>query len=123
MSLTVHTARVSYGGSDRLDVTRKGGNRLGIYFAPSWDLLSPYLAKRKAGTLTDHDWTAYVAAYTREMRESFLTSRRLWDAVLAMPEVTLVCYCTDPARCHRTVLAEILVKLGATYAGERSTST
>ena len=27
--------------------------------------------------------------------------------------------CTDPARCHRTVLASILAKLGAINEGER----
>ena len=44
--------------------------------------------------------------------------RAAWDALLARPAVVLVCYCTDPARCHRRVLAELLAKLGAVDLGE-----
>ena len=43
MSLIVHTARVSYGGADRLDVTRKSAGPEGIVFAPSWAILRPAL--------------------------------------------------------------------------------
>lgn len=42
-----------------------------------------------------------------------------WRALLARPRVVLACYCADPERCHRTILArDILPKLGATYRGE-----
>ena len=119
MSLTVFTARVSYGGSDRFDVTRKSGGALGQHFAPSWHLLQPYLAKRRAGTISDADWNSYAEQYTEQMRDSYRLYRDEWDALLARETTTLVCYCTDPAKCHRTVLAQILVKLGATYNGER----
>lgn len=44
---TVRTARISYRGGDRLDVTRKSG-REGIVFAPSWTLLGPVLRTRRA---------------------------------------------------------------------------
>ena len=64
-------------------------------------------------------WALYSAAYASEMRESYRTQRATWDALLARESVTLVCYCTDPARCHRTLLAGILAKLGATVVGER----
>lgn len=43
----VHTARISYRGEDRLDVTRKSG-REGLVFAPSWALLGPVLRARRA---------------------------------------------------------------------------
>ena len=36
MTLRVHTARVSYGGADRLDITRKSAPPEGIAFVPSW---------------------------------------------------------------------------------------
>ncbi len=38
---------------------------------------------------------------------------------LARSSATPVCYCTG-THCHRFLLAEILVKLGATYRGERT---
>jgi hypothetical protein len=151
MSLTVHTARVSYGGADRLDVSRKSAGPDGIAFAPSWAILRPALdllsvarsmraAADHAGAAKPDDamlaescvemtraaeaieigaWALYVEAYRGEMRESYRTHRPAWDALLARSEVTLVCYCTDAARCHRTLLAGILAKLGATIAGER----
>ncbi len=142
MSLTVHTARVSYGGADRLDVSRKSAGPDGVAFAPSWAILRPALdlmqnasatlsfAKLdppkasadevKFAAIVQHSaWALYSAAYAAEMRESYRTQRAAWDALLARESVTLVCYCTDPARCHRTLLAGILAKLGATVAGER----
>ena len=151
MSLRDHTARVSYGGADRLDITRKSAPPEGIAFAPSWAILRPALdmmalartmraAAEHAGEARPDDavlaescvemtraaehivratWALYVEAYTAEMRESYRTQRPAWTALLARESVTLVCYCTDTARCHRTVLASILAKLGAINEGER----
>lgn len=150
-SLTVHTARVSYDGADRLDVTRKSAGPDGIAFAPSWAILRPALdalrcaeamrdaadvapssfvdltrfaesaaeMRRAADVVRDATWALYSAAYTAEMRESWRANRHVWNALLSRESVTLVCYCTDPARCHRTLLAGILAKLGSTDAGER----
>jgi hypothetical protein len=43
VTLAVHTARMSYRGDDRLDVTRKSAGPEGIAFAPSWAILRPAL--------------------------------------------------------------------------------
>lgn len=137
MTLTVHTARVSYGGDDRLDVTRKSAGPEGIVFAPSWAILGPALDLLKCAedvgsqSCTSCDrmncdgqriahmtWALYSAAYAAEMRESYRTQRAAWRALLARESVTLVCYCTDPERCHRSLLASILEKLGAKNCGE-----
>ena len=149
MTLLVHTARVSYDGPDRIDVTRGSATASGLPFSPSWTILRPakellHLADQLATIANDapllpgmaamdraipakvseaiagNTWALYAAAYLGEMRESYRPERRAWDELLARESVTLVCYCVDPARCHRTLLAEILVKLGATYLGERS---
>ena len=135
LALRVHTARVSYGGADRLDITRKSAPPEGIAFAPSWAILNPALTilrgavalqqtgdgemQIRATLVAGAAWDLYREAYTMEMRESYRRSRPAWDALLARESVTLVCYCTDPARCHRTVLASILAKLGAINEGER----
>lgn len=117
--LIVRTARISSGDPDRLDVTRQSGSELGKVFAPSWMLLRPFLAKRKADLLTERDWLDYVARYTDEMRTSFRRHGDAWESLLARERVVLVCFCTDPERCHRTVLGrDILTKLGAGFAGE-----
>lgn len=130
MTLQVYTARLGLRDPDYLDVSLQGNMRcaeageagghrhLGLSFCPSPYLLYPYLSKRKFGTLTDADWTEYAARYTGEMRHSYVVRRPAWDALLALPRVVLLCFCTDPERCHRRVLAGILVKLGAVDCGE-----
>lgn len=129
----VWTARLGFRGDDWLDVSLQGNMRraeegevgghrgIGLAFAPSPELLYPYLSARKFKRLTPESWPRYRAAYTAEMRRSYVASRPAWDAVLALPSVTLLCFCTDAAECHRTVLAEILGKLGADVRGERGT--
>lgn len=140
MTLHVYSARITYRGVDRLDVTRKSG-REGIFLAPSWDILVPALeARRQAidllqrATIGQYDpkdaagdaakieaeaWDAYVPAYLAEMRASYRKHRTKWESPLARSTVILVCYCTDPVRCHRAILrAHILPKLGAVDCGE-----
>ncbi len=119
MAVRVRTARVTYRGADRLDVSRKGGDPIGLAFAPSWSILSPVLRARRAGTDDAALWSAYVRAYEAEMRTSYRSRRAAWRDVLGRELVTLCCYCRDPLRCHRTVLARILAKLGAIVEGER----
>jgi hypothetical protein len=116
VTLVVYTARVTYAGADRLDVTRKSGGALGVVFAPSWALLRPHLAARREGRDT---WDAYAPMYRAEMVASYRAHRAAWDALLAREVATLCCYCTDPARCHRTLLAGFLARLGADARGER----
>lgn len=123
MTLHVHTARISYGGADRLDVTRKSGTTV---FAPTWRILNDALAARRRAAAEHRPeieglaWEAYVPKYVDEMRESYREHRAAWNDLLARETVTLVCYCVDAERCHRRLLAGILVKLGAVDMGERA---
>jgi hypothetical protein len=118
MTLRIHTARISYGGPDRLDVTRKGGS----IFGPSWGLLTWALSHPK----DDEHFEIYRARYLAQMRQSYRDSRAAWDELLARDRAVLCCYCVNPARCHRTLLAELLVKAGeargiaVSYEGEIS---
>ncbi len=122
----IYTARVSYGGADRFDVTRKTGGPLGEIFAPSWALLAPVLAHRKAGTMTGDVWRVYCDGYRAEMRASYTAHRTAWDDLAARAEVTLVCYCAEVGRCHRLLLAKMVLAVAmrrgvaARYAGERA---
>jgi len=119
--LTLWTAPMGYAGADRLDITRKSGDPV---FAPSWNILGPALALRRAAETTAQVNAAYREAYLGEMRQSYARSRARWHALLSMPEATLVCYCARPSHashCHRLVLAWLLCQLGATYRGERRT--
>lgn len=132
MTIEVWTARISYGGPDRFDVTRKSGGKDGEPFAPSWAILSPALLARRqaeglrrraqaplADAVERRAWEAYEPAYLAEMRESYRRHPDAWLKLLARPRVVLVCYCADALRCHRFLLAEkVLRKLGADARGE-----
>lgn len=130
----VWSAHMSYAGEDRFDITRKSGGAAGAPFAPPEDAFLEAIRRRKAleqrrlvpksgASATDAvraAWEAYREAYREAMRRSFLAHKSAWLELLTKPEVTLVCYCAVPTRCHRIVLAaEILPKLGKTYRGER----
>jgi uncharacterized protein YeaO (DUF488 family) len=107
--LKVYTARISYRGEDRLDITVKSGDKL---FAPTWNLVMGY----KNGTITEEH---YTEGYLALMRLSYKRNREQWQALLARDSVTLCCYCKRGDFCHRVILAKILEKLGAQYMGEK----
>lgn len=130
MSLFVYTARLphhgcdGYTGADRLDVTRGSGSVLGLHFAPSRDLLNEAQRLKKAAKKNDEQlvaaWEWYRPRYLEELRQSYRTNYGAWLELLARDELTLCCYCGTAERCHRRLLAEVLVKLGAKYLGERT---
>ena len=109
MTLHVQTARVSYRGEHGLDITRKSGTELGLVFAPSWDILRPALDHRKA--LEKLDAAALTAGQNAYLRDRL--AEPMWRE-----RVVLLCYCRDRDRCHRRLVAEMLVKLGAADEGE-----
>lgn len=116
MALSIWTARLSSKDPDAFDVTRKTGN---VVFAPTWRILSPMLKIRREGRrATDEEWRAYARNYFEEMRSSLKSHPEAWKALRARERVVLTCYCTDPPRCHRTLLGKFLEKLGASFHGE-----
>lgn len=123
MTLHVQSARISYSGPDRLDVTRKSGTD-GLFLAPSWKILRPALDARRRETdepsrHVSVAWANYVSAYFDEMRRSYVDNRAAWTALLSRERVVLCCYCTDPEHCHRALLrGRILPALGAVDEGE-----
>ena len=130
--LRVYTSRITSRDPDRLDITAKSGKLHGLAFAPSWRILEPALTARRAAkeiraqgrhglaAKTDEQaWDVYVPAFIEEMRLSYRVRREAWDWLLAKERVVLVCYCVEPERCHRRLLAsQILPKLGALDCGE-----
>lgn len=144
----VRTAPFSYYGNDRLDVSPRSPDPIGGWFAPSSEIASMMQCAQQSKNkgLVAGAWEALQQDYTAEMRVSFglvpgseywtsITADEqrdiyaalargvepapaAWESLRAMRDVTLVCRCEDAARCHRVLLARILEKLGATYAGE-----
>lgn len=123
---------------------RDGAMSPGEPFAPSWAILGPALRARKAAAhwrktadaawatsdlvatmaiaaakeVEETAWALYEPAYIGEMRESYRQNRAAWVSLLARPRVVLACFCTEHTRCHRSLLARILVSCGASYDGE-----
>lgn len=142
MTLRVRTARITYGGADRLDITRKGKDPVGLVFAPSGKLLGWGLNMRKQANrrreealLARNDgaqklrledverfeswaWTAYEARYEEAMRVSRKNHAPVWRELLGRERVVLVCFCNHDTRCHRHVLARLLAAQGAINLGE-----
>lgn len=119
MSAVIYTARIGYADPDVVDITRKTGDQFSRAFAPSWALLGPVLQARRTGGDMEREWRRYVVGFGGEMLASRENAPGAWRSLLARPRAVLVCYCSDPERCHRTLLArDILPKLGAVYGGE-----
>lgn len=126
------TGRYSYRGSDRLDITRQGCDRLraagkpclGEVLAPSHALLWPAkraLAKASTEEAKDLIFAAYRAGYIAELRDRYRRREAEFRALIDAPYQTLVCFCVDERRCHRILAAQILVKIGGPsvfYFGE-----
>jgi uncharacterized protein YeaO (DUF488 family) len=116
VALEVWTARISTRDPDALNVTRKSGDKT---FAPSWALLGPMVDIRRSGKVaTEEQWKDYAKAYIKEMFASRARHPEEWARLLGRSRVVLTCYCTNPKRCHRTILGRILERLGATFWGE-----
>src|SRR5688500_5407955 len=72
----------------------------------SWALAEPW---------TDARWKRYVRIYRSEMGEP--GPRHLLSTLAALSahaDFSVGCYCENAARCHRSVLAELLAEAGAT---------
>ena len=89
--------------------------------ADGWyDLWLPQLApsaelvKQAQGATTAKEWEAFARKYRAEMAEP--DNARLLALLVALSHQTdlaVGCYCEDEARCHRSVLRELLVAAGA----------
>ena len=70
-----------------------------------WALSEPWTQAR---------WDKYTRAYRREMRAP--EQQRLIALLAALSKTSnfsIGCYCEDPSRCHRSLLAELLREGGA----------
>ena len=76
----------------------------------SWALSEPWTSAR---------WRTYERRYLREMREP--AAQRLIELLARMSKdasFSVGCYCEDPARCHRSLLAQLLASAGAVIADD-----
>ncbi len=72
------------------------------------------LVKQALAATTDREWSAFAKRFRREMAAPE-RSRQL-DLLAALShhgDFSVGCYCEDEARCHRSVLRELLAERGA----------
>jgi len=77
--------------------------------APSADLVSLGL-----DAVSEKDWNAFVRKYKAQMKQP--DASHLLDLLAAMSHQSAFavgCYCENEARCHRSVLRELLTERGA----------
>ena len=80
--------------------------------APSEALLKAAQASVAAGD--ERAWKAFVRRYRAEMKQP--DQRALLDMLAALSrtaDFSVGCYCADEARCHRSVLRELLAERAA----------
>jgi uncharacterized protein YeaO (DUF488 family) len=78
--------------------------------------LAPSVATMKLGKAarTERDWAAYARKFRAEMAEP--AASRTLDLLAALSHTanfSIGCYCEEEARCHRSVLRELLAARGA----------
>ena len=75
---------------------------------------SPATVKLGRRASTAREWAAYARRYRREMAAP--AASRTLDVLAALSrraDFSVGCYCADEARCHRSILRELLVERGA----------
>ena len=97
------------------------GVRKSEYAARNWyDLWLPQLApaaetvKLGLASQSPGQWAAFARRYRKEM--AAVDNRRLLDLLAALSHhanFSVGCYCADEARCHRSILRELLIDRGA----------
>jgi len=77
--------------------------------APSAELM-----KLGQAVNTDKEWAVFTRKYKAEMKKP--EKSRLLDLLAALSRnanISVGCYCENEARCHRSILRELLVERGA----------
>ena len=91
------------------------GNWYDVWFptlAPSVETM-----KLGQGAVSDAEWARFGRRYRSEMAAPEAKhALALLAALSRTTHFSVGCYCEDPARCHRSILAELLREHGATLA-------
>ena len=77
---------------------------------------SEALLKRGQRARSSREWRAFARAYRKEMGTP--ENKRTLDLLAALSHgasFSVGCYCVDEARCHRSLLRELLAERGAAF--------
>lgn len=104
----IYTSQYKYKGLDRLDITVKGQDPLGRWFAPTWDMVMGY----KNGIISESE---YKRLYNNILVK---IPTYIWTELTKRERITLVCFCKPNTFCHRVLLANYMNGTKFTYKGE-----
>ena len=99
---TLYTAHYRCGVRDRTDVTVKGQDPMGKFFAPTWNMVMGV----KNGTMTEDE---YVNQYLDILQNRVPV--HAWDWFLGVETRTLVCFCPKEAFCHRNIIVNYCLRI------------
>lgn len=97
-----------------------GKMRHALELSPSWRLFKQYLQLRNAGTWNSEAFqNFYVPSFLQEM-QTVAVKKKLNELVWLDRQgkrIALVCFCSDEAICHRSIIAGILQYVGTQIQG------
>ena len=125
--MNLWTARITYAGSDRLDITVKNTavGSLGWLLAPSWALVGGHklsvalaannrteIQRWKAYQPLSHD--QYTERFYQIVREKYRTHPAAFLELIRQDR-SLCCFCQKDVFCHRHLAADIVMKIALTH--------
>jgi len=105
--VNIYTSQFRYNGPNRYDITAKSKSP----FSPKWSIVKDY----KDGKINEY---VYELNYKQQMLESYYSYYDRWRDVLNSDKIVFVCYCKPHTFCHRYLLTNFFIELGAQYLGE-----
>ena len=99
---TLYTGHYRCGTKDRTDVTVKGQDPMGKFFAPTW----PMVMGVKNGTMSKDK---YVELYVDMLKNK--TPINAWDWFFSVETRTLVCFCAKDDFCHRNIIVNYCLQV------------
>jgi uncharacterized protein YeaO (DUF488 family) len=118
--LRIGTVRRPPRGVGKQDYARRN------FFDVWLPLLAPseaLLHEVKATGGDERSWRTFVRKFRREMKQP--EAARTLDLLAALShtaQLSVGCYCADEARCHRSMLRELLMDRGAAFAAAESSN-
>jgi len=113
--LKIWTSQYSYCGKYALDVTVKGQDSIGVFFAPTWNMVNACKAR---GVPSDQVDMVYLKEYVEMMVRRIKQRSDISYAFLTSDYVVFRCFCKQYSFCHRLILASMFEYFGSEYHGE-----
>jgi uncharacterized protein YeaO (DUF488 family) len=117
--LKISTSRITYHGSDRLDITVKTASTIeGKLFAPTWDMVTgvkKYHGDTRFPNVKPISSEEYDQRYYQLLRDRYAKNKQVFIDLVHRESVVFCCYCSEPNHCHRRLAMDILNKIAQAH--------